>query len=349
MDQPGIIPQLGARLGPKLLVIAVALCSLLAGSCKSGASGGSQATVVPERAKVFNSTAQVSHVVGELKSGDQVLVVSKSEDQGKIWVEVKAADGLTGWMDSRYLVNQDVVNQSQKLGESLKGVPVQATGRSKASLKLRLTPDRANEDNVAMLLPSGTPVEIVARERRPRPALPSDNKESDDASTQKFDDWYEVRLKDNQVLPAGWIYAGSVELDIPPEIVYYVSVARRIVGWQNLGSSHDNEGHAGDHFLVLERRVDASNDNVDFDRVKILAYSPGSRDYYTPFREDLKGRFPVAATINGQHGVLKINTIDKDGNSKLLEYAIELPTQGKVSVKKLTLTSTEPAKPRRRH
>ena len=337
-----------ARIGPNLLVIIAVACSLLVGSCKrSGASGGMQATVVPERVKLFNSTAEVSHVVGELKGGDQVLVVSKVDEQGKNWVEVKAADGLTGWLDSRYLVNQDIVNQSQKLAETLKDIPVQASGRSKASLKLRLTPDRANDDNVAILLPQGTPLEIVARERRPRPALASD-KEGDEAPSQKFDEWYEVRLKDNQVLPAGWIYAGSVELDIPPEIVYYVSGARRIVAWQNLGNAHDNEGHAGDHFLVLERRVDGSDDTADFDRVKVLAYSPGSRDYYTPFREDLKGRFPVVTTINGQRGVFKINTIDKDGNSKLMEYDIEIPVSGKVSVKKLTMTPHETTKLRKR-
>src|SRR5262245_54175383 len=221
-----------AGIGPKLLLIVVAACSLLAGaSCKSGASGGSQATVVPERVKVFNSTAEVSHVVGELKSGDKVLVVSKAAEQGKHWVGVKAADGLTGSMDPRYLANQEVVNQSQKLAQSVKDTPIQASGRSKAALKLRLTPDRTNDDNVAILLPSATPLEIVGRERRPRPALQTDNKEGDDASTTRYDDWYEVRLKDNPVLPAGWIYAGSVELDIPPEIVYYVSGARRIVGW----------------------------------------------------------------------------------------------------------------------
>jgi hypothetical protein len=337
-----------ARIGPKLLVMVAVACSLLVGSCKSGASAGTQATVVPERVKLFNSTAEVSHVVGELKSGDQVLVVSKADEQGKNWVEVKAADGLTGWLDPRYLVSQEVVNQSQKLAQGVKETPVQASGRSKASLKLRLTPDRANDDNVAILLPSGTAVEIVARERRPRPALPSD-KEGDDTSAQKFDEWYEVRLKDNQVVPAGWIYAGSVELETPPEIVYYVSGARRIVGWQNLGSAHDTEGHAGDHFLVLERRVDGSDDTADFDRVKVLAYSPGSRDYYTPFREDLKGHFPVVVTMNGQRGMFKINTIDKDGNPKLLEYAIEMPSQGKISVKKLTLTPGETTKSRKRH
>ena len=44
---------------------------------------------MPERVKLFNSTAEVSHVVGELKGGDQVLVVSKADEQGKNWVEVK--------------------------------------------------------------------------------------------------------------------------------------------------------------------------------------------------------------------------------------------------------------------
>jgi hypothetical protein len=134
------------------------------GSCKrSGASGGMQATVVPERVKLFNSTAEVSHVVGELKGGDQVLVVSKVDEQGKNWVEVKAADGLTGWLDSRYLVNQEIVNQSQKLAETLKDIPVQASGRSKASLKLRLVGRLQTVSNVfaIWMTSSGTSIAFV--------------------------------------------------------------------------------------------------------------------------------------------------------------------------------------------
>src|SRR5207253_369193 len=82
---------------------------------------------------------------------------------------------------------------------------------------LRLSPDRSDDDNVATTLPLGTEFEIVARERKPRPARIESKGEAkeDSESNVRYDNWYKVRLKDYAVLPAGWIYGESVTMEGP--------------------------------------------------------------------------------------------------------------------------------------
>jgi hypothetical protein len=322
---------------------------MLAVSCSKTTALNDLAYVVPEKLKLKSSTAQASRIVGELKTGDRITIIarSKSED-GTPWVNIKSGDGQTGWAESRYFVKEETVNKSRQMAESIRGIPTQAVGKSKATLKLRLTPDRTNDDNVATTLPSGTVLEIVARDRKPRPASVDNKSEGGQPAAQsgqvadsdvKYDTWLQARLKDYAVLPAGWIYGGSVELDVPGEIVYFVSTGRRIMGWQKLGTVHGDDSRTGDHYLVMERKIFGADDNSDFDRVKVLAYDPATRNYNTPLREDVLGRFPVILTMNGQQGTFRLNTIGKDGQKQELEYSVELLSGGKVKV-------TKPAMPK---
>jgi hypothetical protein len=298
------------------------------------------AYVVPERLKLRSSTAQASRVIAEVKGGDRVTITTRANaEDGTPWVKVNHPDGEQGWAEARYFVKEGVVEESRLIAEKIKDIQTQGTGKSKATLKLRLTPDRSNDSNVATLLPSGTTLEIVGRDRKPKPAnltveaeneIPS--KTSKSAPEIKYDDWLLVRLKDYAVLPAGWIYGGSVGLEIPPEIIYFVSSGRRITGWQKIATIHGDDSKTGDHYLVVERKNSGADDQVDFDRVKILAYDPHTRNYSTPFREDLSGRFPVTLKMEGTRGQFQLITIDKNNQQQSLTYTIEMIDGGKVKV-----------------
>jgi hypothetical protein len=298
------------------------------------------AYVVPERLKLRSSTAQASRVIAEVKGGDRVTITTRANaEDGTPWVKVNHPDGEQGWAEARYFVKEGVVEESRLIAEKIKDIQTQGTGKSKATLKLRLTPDRSNDSNVATLLPSGTTLEIVGRDRKPKPAnltveaeneIPS--KTSKSAPEIKYDDWLLVRLKDYAVLPAGWIYGGSVGLEIPPEIIYFVSSGRRITGWQKIATIHGDDSKTGDHYLVVERKNSGADDQVDFDRVKILAYDPHTRNYSTPFREDLSGRFPVTLKMEGTLGQFQLITIDKNNQQQSLTYTIEMIDGGKVKV-----------------
>jgi hypothetical protein len=320
---------------PRSLPLAVLI---FLAACSQVSLSGEKAIVVPERLKLKSSTAPASRVVGELRSGDEVTVTghANSED-GTNWSEVKGPGGESGWVESFHLVKEEIVRQSRRIAEEIKDTPTQALGTSKARLKLRLTPDRASDDNVATQLPSGTALEIVARERRPRPAAPeagSETNQDPKESGVRYDDWYKVRLKDYALLSAGWIYGGSVELDVPPEIVYYASKGRRITGWQKIGTVAGDDSKSGNHYLVLERKNSGANEGVDFDRVKALAYDPYSRNYSTPFREDVQGRFPVTLKMAGTRGRFSLIVIDKNGQEQRLDYRVEMLEGGKVSITK---------------
>ena len=127
-----------------------------------------------------------------------------------------------------------------------------------------------------------------------------------------------------RVLPAGWIYGGSVGLEIPPEILYYSSSGRRITGWQMIATVKGDDGKTGEHYLVLERKVQGVDEGVDFDRVKVLAYDPESRDHYKEFSEDVMGRFPITLKMAGTRGQFQLIKIDKTNPFPVDQYLFRI-------------------------
>jgi hypothetical protein len=297
-------------------------------SCSRSVTLDETAYVAPANLKLRSSTAQISNIEGELKGGDRITIVGRSYSvDGKQWVKVKSPKADSGWAEARYFVSAKVVEESRRIAEQIKDTQTQAIGRSKATLKLRLTPDRTDDENIATTLPQGTILEVVGRERKPKPATTviEDEGEASKAAGRPFDDWLLVRLQDYVVLPAGWIYGGSVELEIPGDIIYFASSGRRIMGWQKLGAVKEESGRSGDHYLVLERKISGADEHVDFDRVKVLAYDPAARDYITPFREELSGKFPVTLKMEGTRGQFKVPVIGKDNQTSLVTFDVEIP------------------------
>jgi hypothetical protein len=309
-------------------------------SCSRVSLINEKAFVVPERLKLKSSTAPASRVVGELKVGDEVTVSDRANaEDGKSWSKVNGPNGESGWVETATLVKEEIVERSRKIAEEVKEIPTQAVARSKAQLKLRLTADRTNDENVATLLPSGTVLEIVARDRKPRPGnLPTANEGKNEV---RYDDWFKVRLKELAVLPAGWIYGGSIDLDIPGEIVYFASTGRKIVGWQKIATLKGNDSRSGDHYLVLERKLFDADEQVDFDRVKVLAYDPNSRNYATPFRDEVLGRYPVVLNMEGTRGAFRLPAIrsaaanGQPAQAMQQEYTVEMLDGGRVKVTKV--------------
>jgi hypothetical protein len=323
----------------KLYSYAAIILSLpaLMASCSHGSTRDEKAFVVPERLRLKSSTAQAARSVGELKSGDQVTVIDRANaEDGESWSRVDGPNGESGWIKSFNLVRREIVEKSRQIAAEIKDVPTQAVGKSKATLKLRLSPDRSDDDNVATSLPLGTELEIVARERNPRPTRIEGKGETKEESESnvRYDNWYKVRLKDYAVLPAGWIYGDSVALEVPPEIFYFVSSGREIIGWQKIGTVTGGDNKSGEHFLALERKNFGADERADFDRVKVLAYDPATRDYSTPFREDVAGRFPVTVKMDGPRGHFQIIAVDKNGQTQKLTYGVEMLEGGKVRVAK---------------
>ena len=320
-------------------------CWAITSACSSTRSAltGETAFVASEKVRLRSSTAEAARSVGELKSGDQVTITERKNEGNTAWANVTGPGGVAGWVESKALVKQEIVSASQKLAEESRNVPTQAVGRSKARLKLRLTPDRTTEDNVAYELPAGTVLDIVGRDRKPRPekldtrpAQPASPNPSATPAGPKYDDWYQVRLKNSQVIPAGWIYGGSVELDVPGDISFFASAGRRITGWQSIGSIQDEQNQTKEHYLVAEKQLFGGGDQLDFDRLKVLSFDPKRREYVTLFRDEVQGRFPILTKVEGRQGTFQVTALGKDQQPHTLDYTFEFVENGRPKITRVT-------------
>ncbi len=321
----------------KTIVVFAAL--LLSLGCQTLAKRDSTGVVVARRAQIRSSTAVVAADLLQVNRGDVVDILESTDvtdpsdnTRKERWLRVKARDedGTEGWIESRNVMPEEVLEESKKLAEEDKDTPAQATGQLRASSNLRLTPDRSGNENIMMRLDSGSSFDIIGWKRVPKPKA-SESIESDVApkagsaqqgsarpgrqgdEAEQLEEanelWYRVRLSaEASPAPAGWIYGKQVELAVPSDIIFY-RTGREFVAWQRLdGESRDRndkdagrEGKPGS-WLILEKS--SSNqphtvDEPDFDRVYVLGYDKRNQEHYTAYRSpDLKGYLP--ARIEGQ-------------------------------------------------
>src|SRR5882762_8673130 len=158
------------------LVIVMAL-GLVQG-CKTLAKQNDTGVVVARRAQIRSSTAVVAADLLEVNRGDAVDIldfqdVQDPSDNSKKerWLRVQAHDeeSTEGWIESRNVMPDEVLQAAKKLELEDKGIPAQATGQLRASSNLRLSPDRSGNENIMMRLDSGSSFDIVGWKRVPKP------------------------------------------------------------------------------------------------------------------------------------------------------------------------------------
>src|SRR2546423_8966408 len=155
-----------------LLVLgSVAGCSTLAKKNDTG-------VVVARRAQIRSSTAVVAADLLEVDRGDSVDILDFQDVQDPTdnskkerWLRVQAHDeeNTEGWIESRNVMPDDILQASKKLGDEDKGIPAQGLGQLRASSNLRLSPDRSGNENIMMRLDSGSSFEIVGWKRVAKP------------------------------------------------------------------------------------------------------------------------------------------------------------------------------------
>ena len=109
-----------------------------------------QATLRDQVATIYNR-------VGMVKNGDRVEVLERE----KRFSRVRTADGMEGWIEQRYLVNQQTYDGLQKLTRENLNDPVQAPGVLRNETNLHLTPGRETEH--LYQLSAGTKVFVLKR------------------------------------------------------------------------------------------------------------------------------------------------------------------------------------------
>ena len=345
--------------------------------CQTLASKNTSGVIVARRAQIRSSTAVVAADLLQVNRGDLIEILESTDvpdpsdnSRKERWLRVKAhdEDATEGWIESRNVMPEDVLDQSQKLAEEDKNVPAQASGQLRASSNLRLTPDRSGNENIMMRLDSGSSFEIVGWKRVPKPksseSIESDvapkagsaqqgsaksgqtGEESNPEDEETNEVWYRVRLSPTaSPAPAGWIYGKQVELAVPSDIIFY-RTGREFVAWQRLDGDN-KEKSATDKdaareakpgsWLILEKSSSNQQhtvDEPDFDRIYVLGYDKRNQEHYTAYRSpDIRGYLP--ARIEGQ-GDNKTFTIrlqeDEGGEVKEVRYSLYKDARGVLKV-----------------
>lgn len=329
----------------RVVALCCALLAALAGvGCKTLAGERTSGVIIAQRAHIRSSTAIVAADLSEVLRGDQVDILdSMTAENGERWLLVRRhdAENTEGWIESRNVMPQEVLERSVRLAAEDKDIPAQATGQLRAASNLRYSPDRANNENILLKLETGASFEIVGWKRVPKPKT-SEATESDDApkagsapqgnarrgtgdeqakaQEEPNELWYKVRLASTtSPAPAGWVLGKQVELTVPSDIIFY-RTGREFVAWHRLDNVETSEGKDGEKevqpgaWVILEKAAaeqQGGTDEPDFDRIYVLGYDKTRQEHYTAYRSrDLRGRLPLRVEEGGDAKVFSIRAED---------------------------------------
>ena len=118
------------------------LCLAFLSACNRGREHVLETAYVSAvQAILRDHVAAVFEKTGVVKNGDRVEVL----DHDRRFVKVRTATGVTGWVEQRYLVSQQVYDQIQKLAADNQNDPVQAQGTTRNDTNLHVEPGRETE------------------------------------------------------------------------------------------------------------------------------------------------------------------------------------------------------------
>jgi hypothetical protein len=324
------------RIANLLLALLPLSCNLLSGEAKID-----EGIVIAPKLNVRSSTAPAARDLAQVKRGDRLEILDHAEVKTPTRIEewykvrTKDKDEVVGWVEARFVISQEVLSKLEDLYQKSKDIPSQGRGRLKVQTKLRLEPD----GDVVTLLSRGTIVDIVGKTRTVIKLEKQQSTEDTDEATEGPETrtvlWYQVRLPGSEVLPAGWVGAQQVELDVPEEILHLEGEGRRFTGWVVFDQTRARDGQMRNNYIGLMKSL-GTEGPIDFTRLWFLVYSPSEGRYTSPRIEDgLRGVLPVTlGTLSGQKG-FTIRELDENGKPMPVEYEV-IHNDSHWQVKRLT-------------
>ena len=175
--------------------------------------------------------AQVYNKVGTAKNGDRVEVI----DREKRFSKVRLSNGVEGWVEQRYLVNEDVYKSFLKLAQDSKDTPVAGTAVTRNETNLHVEPGRDTEH--LYQVSQGAKLSVMKRAAvekvlpgGAKPAMAKDAK-------PPMEDWWLVRDAQDHV---GWVLARLIDIDVPLDVAQYAE-GQRIVACFVLNEVKDGD------------------------------------------------------------------------------------------------------------
>lgn len=235
-----------------------------------------------------------SNLVGKLESGEAVEVLATRPR----WAQVRAANGQTGWVQSRFLATQALHDRFRALAAHAGTLPPQGTALLRRGADLHL--DARRDSETFYHLPEGEEVEVLAhRVAEHTPAarvnpgnVPSESEAGDqlpaELAVQALEDWFLVRASGGK---AGWLLESLLDMNVPVEVARYRE-GLRIRAWFVIYREMD-EGVEHPWYLWATIRPVAGLP-FDFDEIRVFVWDPVRDRYETAYRErKLIGFYPV--------------------------------------------------------
>jgi len=282
------------------------------------------------QANLRDHVAAVYEKTGVVKNGDRVEVL----DHDRRFVKVRTATGVTGWVEQRYLVGQDVFDQIQKLTADNQNDPVQAQGAARNDTNLHVEPGRDTEHlyqissgEKLLLLKRGTAEKPGAVAPPPRSATPGGNPQNNDKKqpvVPVVEDWWLVRDSHNRV---GWVLGRMIDLDIPLDVAQYAE-GQRIVAFFVLNQVQDGDKKVAQYLTVVTEPKDGLP--FDFNQIRVFTWNVKRHRYETAYRERMEGVLPVTVAQENfdKEGLLPafvIRVKDDNGNVTERKYKLNTP------------------------
>jgi SH3-like domain-containing protein len=323
------------------------LCLAFLSACNRGREHVLETAYVSAvQAILRDHVAAVYEKTGVVKNGDRVEVL----DHDRRFVKVRTSAGITGWVEQRYLVSQQVYDQIQKLAADNQNDPVQAQGTTRNDTNLHVEPGRETEhlyqissgeklsllkrgtaEKSSVAAPPSHPAAGAnkeanknenAREAGEKKSAPANTAPSNPASAKE--DWWLVRDSHNRV---GWVLGRMVDLDVPLDVAQYAE-GQRIVAFFVLNEVHDGDKKVPQYLTVLTEPKDGLP--FDFNQIRVFTWNVKRHRYETAYRERMEGVLPVAL---GQESFDKEGTLpvfilrvqDDKGNVNERKYKLNTP------------------------
>lgn len=308
--------------GPERLRSFLWFLLLLAGLSGCGGSGAKQeySYVSAPEAVLRDRVAAVYNKTGVLHNGERVVVLERPANRR--FVRVRSSRGEEGWIQERYLADQQTFDQFQHLVDESKNLPVQAVAETRAQVNLHIAPGRKtdhlyqlNENEKVDLLERKTidknaanPQKTEGKESESEPPTGDEQASQKPGTAPVMEDWWLVRDSQRR---AGWVLGRMLYVDVPMDIAVYAE-GHRIVAFFVLDQVQDEtENKTIPEYLVL---LSETKDGMpyDYDQVRVFTWNRHRHRYETAYRgSNIEGFLPVALGKEnfGKEGDLRTFTL----------------------------------------
>lgn len=347
------------RINLAAVSLAACLCLLAGCSGKGGVSDrGEYAYVAVTEAGLRDHVATFYNKTGVVHNGERLQILERM--QSKRFVRVRSPRGEEGWVQERYLADQQTFDEFQRLAEHFKTAPAQATATTEEQVKVHVLPGRKTA--YLYLLNEKQKVDMLQRQAVDRNAPPLQLKDEKDEKDKDADeapdedkvksdnagppavreDWWLVRDAQMRV---GWVLGRTLYLQVPEEIAQY-SEGQRIVAAYPLDEVRDEDKKVPEYLVLFTEKEGLP---YDYSQARVFTWNARKHRYETAYRErDLAGVLPVTLgrqdfEKEGNLRTFVLRVKDDDGSVHERTYKFNPPL-----VHRVLAPGEEPPAPRHR-